>query len=293
MEHEEQEVEKTEEELELEAQREAEEIFEDGLEEKPAEGDASSDDQEAEEQEASEANEEVSGAAEESSSDSQDGSSDSDSTDDDIIDYKAENAKLQKMVEDNKSHASKVSAENAKLKKQLGEQDSAINVSELPEDVQAIIEDNPALLQTVQVLADHQMKKALGDFKPEEVSSLKGQVEQLQFNNRLIGGFFKGDTYVQGHPDALQLMAAPEFTNWMKEEKINPDDVGSVESAINLIGKYKGHRIKSAVADDDKSKKETADAVNSALSGGPELGTSTVSKGSPTESPEDVFAKHA
>ena len=135
---------------------------------------------------------------------------------------------------------------------------------ELPEAVKEFLDDYPELKDYI----DHKFTGSATEddaATKEELDKLRAEIGQSNYDTALIGGFIGEDNaFVKGHPDAWEIMATPEYTDFHKEATKAKDPLlqsSNPADGIKFITKFKEEVLKKGTAaHDEKTAKEKEDA---------------------------------
>jgi hypothetical protein len=211
--------------------------------------------------------------------------------------------KLEKQVSDNKAWATRVAQENAELKRKFDEleRESAQTVvpkdpPAVPDDIREYYENDPKLKDVIAYEASRLLAERFGDFTPESMDNrfqgYDNALAQLNFERGVTGGVLTDTGYVQGHPDAYQVMSSQGFREWMAVETVKDPSAGSVNDpvvAIGIIDRYKAHVAAALSAAEAVKKDEQAGALKDMMTGAVEKGNAVPPKAKKDPSPDEAF----
>jgi hypothetical protein len=182
----------------------------------------------------------------------------------------------------------------------------------LPEDLAALEEDwGPELRRYVEWQLEHGAEGVVGKLlTPERVTELlkqagidPGKLAQVArreaeaeaeraafetFQNQVFHGFERNGKKVEGHPDALKVMRAPEFSEWFSAQEVEPQKLNDPGEAVALLSRFKEEQARRAAEDYDGQFGQGAKEVQAALAGGiGSKGSSGLSGAAPKQNPND------
>lgn len=183
-------------------------------------------------------------------------------------------------------------AENATLK----EQRSADKKEEIPEELKRFYEDYPEFRKAVELESKRIFNERFGDTDINQLRSLPQEVQrasaQAAFDVAVLGGYQMDDgAWMDGHPDALRIIADPKFKEWATGKKVDSGKVTDPRDAIRIIGEYKSDMAKASVAAHDV-KNTKADQMKQLASGAPPKGSKRSdgeSRKAVEDDPEKIF----
>jgi len=189
-------------------------------------------------------------------------------------------AALTKRLDDQQASFTRVSQENAELRKQLASKDSSVSDdTDIPEEIKTLMDDYPEFTK----LIDYFMKKSGGGGDPDIKSSIEQYQQQRDFESAVMSGYAnEAGEWVDGHPDAIKIFNSKGFMEFCQSKKI--DASVTVSKAIELITEYKKNHLRQAASQHDTTATEKGKKVTEALTGGVR---STRTAGRSAESTDD------
>jgi hypothetical protein len=182
--------------------------------------------------------------------------------------WQADIEKLNKRVEDNQAHNTKLSQENAELKAKLADLTKE-KAAELPPNVQEFLEANPDMTSTVEFLAQKLVDKRLEGIDLDQlknVPTVQNEVGQMRFVQQgSVGVLNEAGEFIEGHADFPQIVNSGEFLKWV--ETFKKDKLGknvSVIDAIKDVTEFKEFKAAKAAKAYDAEKRKEAKEIEKA-----------------------------
>jgi len=217
---------------------------------------------------------------------------------------------LEKQLQDTKTWAHGLTSTVAELKQKVdatdpkgtkpGEADQGDD--DLPEEIKSYFADYPEAKKAFEYLA----KKQLGGMDAEEikttVTSMQGQINQVNFEKAVVTGFMGEDNkWVDGHPDAYKIMSTEDYGVYFAAELKKDASLGNISDpseAIAVLTRYKTAKAKSGAAAHDANlgegmAQDVTDMAASAVETGANTGPGSQTKKDEDKSPEEIFEEHA
>jgi|GEM_PF-6095560 len=214
---------------------------------------------------------------------------------------------LEKALADTKAWGTRLSMELADLRKTppvppTKPEAEEPKTPEMPDDLKKFLDDYPEMESAVNFFAERIVKERFGDFDPaktgQSISELSGQMDQFRFERAVMGGFRDATgQWINGHPDAYEVMATPAFQRFYQAEvQRNPVllQLSDPAQSISLLTRYKEEHARTAAAAHDAKQRGSAEQMQALASGAPIPGNQT-GPGKPRtgETPEEIFRKHS
>jgi hypothetical protein len=181
---------------------------------------------------------------------------------------------LEKRLKDTQAALTDKSQELADLKKGADEKDKAKTeeevMADLDDETKEFIEDYPGFAGAMKNYGEAMVKIALADaLTPYKaaIKSLKGELEYVQFERQVQGGYWNEGKYFEGHADSPAIIGRKEFGEFIEAEKVKDPSVettGSPAKVIDLISRFKETIAKASTEEHDKGAKEKAQEVKDA-----------------------------
>jgi hypothetical protein len=217
-------------------------------------------------------------------------------------DDKPSRESLEKALTDNKQWNSKLSDDNAALRKKveaLEASQAVVKEPEVPTEVKELFEDNPGL----KVLFDQQNEK-INSLNSELVKgreTQEGFSQQAAFERSISNGYMdEGGNYVEGHADWHKVVTSKEYNDFHSQKvALNPTLNGPILANVQiaLLTEFKALQAsKAAAAHDDTGKQQAQDmkdyASGSIKPGSAMQGKDKIKKSTEQEN-EDAFNEGA
>lgn len=189
----------------------------------------------------------------------------------------------EKRFKDTRADHTRISQENADLKKRLDELEAKLNAKPAPEeegaededaDLDELFTDYAGAPKAIRREAERLLKEKFGDFDPVKAQEAAIQTMQLRYDNAVIYGVQDPESkaFVPGVTDYYAITNTPAYWDWYAAKGYNVPEGHPPWKAIAILNEYKAEQaektVKAAVTEHDQEAAKRAEEIKASASGG-------------------------